>query len=250
MKLFSKTLIVCLSLLLISIGCKEDEAEFVQPPSAVSFNVDEASVKIDPKNPVYEITLQTTAAFAADKVIPFAIVHDTLDELENTAPKGYYTLGNNEITIPKGGLTGSTTIEFDTDSLGYVEKGLKFMLKEGDYITNVTRDEFTLNVIELCPFKEVILTITTDDYPDETTYELYDVSASPVLLQEGGPFDGLEETDIPITFCLDTGSYAVVVYDSYGDGITSGGFSVSVDGQELVNKTVAGSYAIGYFDIP
>lgn len=250
MKLFSKTLIFSLLLVFFAIGCEED-VEFVQPPSAVSFDSDKVSVEIDPNAPTFEITLQTTAAFNADKAIPFSIVHDTLDDLNNTAPVGDYTLTDTLITIPAGKLKGSSTLKFDKDKLGYVAKGLKFKLNDGDYIANVSRDELELSFVKLCSFKKVILTISTDGFPEETTYELYNMSSgSPVLLQSGGPYDDLENTDVSTTFCLDTGSYAVVVYDSYGDGISGDGFKVTLEGEELVSKTVAGSYAIGYFDVP
>lgn len=253
MKAFQIKILIFSILFLFIIGCKDD-SNFVQPPEAISFSAINTSVEIDPTNPIYEITLQTASAFTADKVIPFTIVHDTLDELDNTAPSGYYTLATTEIKIPAGKMKGSTAIEFDMDSLGYIEKGLKFMLKDGDYITNITRDEFTLNVTKLCPYSKAILSISTDDYPEETSFILYSISESDeaTAIQEGGPYAGAEyeNTDISVTFCLDSGKYAVVVFDSWEDGITGGGFNVTLDGVELVSKSVAGSYAIGYFDIP
>lgn len=252
MKLLSKTLLISILFLFIFIGC-EEEVEFIQPPAAVSFDKNSMSVEIDPDNPTVEISIQTSASLQTDILIPFLIVHDTLDDLNYTAPVVDYTLNNTVIKIPAGKMNGSTTIQFDKNNLGYVKKGLKFKLSDGDYLKNVSREELTLDYTKLCKFKKAILTITTDEYPEENHYELYEiVSGGQNLLQSGGPYDGDEykETDINTTFCLDTGRYAVVVYDKYGDGITAGGFKVSLDGVELVSKTVAGRFGVGYFDIP
>ncbi len=75
---------------------------------------------------------------------------------------------------------------------------------------------------------EVTLSLLTDDYPNETSWELFDEFGN--LLYAGGPYES-PQTTYTHTFCLNSNScYTFVIYDSYGDGITYG--------------TVSGSYQI------
>jgi hypothetical protein len=253
MKTLKINALILLSLLIITVGCKND-LEFAKPPIAISFGTAKASIEIDPNSPIYEIEIQANAAVKEETQIPFTIVHDTLDGLDNTVPSGFYSLETNHVTISAGNTKGSATIKFVADSLDYIEKGLKFTLQNGNYITNTTRNNFRLSVTKLCPYNKVILTITTDGFPEDTSYELYAITeeSKEELLQKGGPYfgDEFKQTEIPITFCLISGKYALKIYDSYGDGINDGGYSITSNGIELVSNTVSSSSVTSYFDIP
>jgi hypothetical protein len=63
----------------------------------------------------------------------------------------------------------------------------------------------------------VVLALTTDNYPEETTWEVTDVDGT--VLYAGGPFDE-GGTLYSIEMCLDPDScYTFTIFDSYGDGI-------------------------------
>jgi subtilisin family serine protease len=66
-----------------------------------------------------------------------------------------------------------------------------------------------------CQDNEVTLTLVTDNYPAETTWELRDGST---VLASGGPY-GTSGATYTETFCLPDGCYDFVIFDSYGDGI-------------------------------
>ncbi len=90
-------------------------------------------------------------------------------------------------------------------------------------------DSFSINVTEACPSIYVTLSITTDDWPEETSWELYNLDSGQVLLYSGGPYVNPDDdfTTISNEWCLLPGTYGVVVFDSYGDGgstytVTSG----------------------------
>ncbi len=80
---------------------------------------------------------------------------------------------------------------------------------------------------------EVTLNITFDNYPGETTWELY---SGTTLLEEGGPYTG---TSFSTTFCLVSGDYEFIIYDAYSDGICcnygNGSYTLTKDGTEIVS---------------
>ncbi|MGV8814859.1 MAG: hypothetical protein ACOH2D_12210 [Gelidibacter sp.] len=129
------------------------------------------------------------------------------------------------VTIPANTNKGTFTVSVtDDETLKYVNQALvvDFERKGGLYFG----DKLTINVTEFCTETLVRLALTFDGYPDETTVELFDLSGEePVVIYEGGPFDG--QKNAILSFCLASGKYGVAVYDSYGDGgatyvITSG----------------------------
>jgi hypothetical protein len=63
-------------------------------------------------------------------------------------------------------------------------------------------------------------TLLTDNYPEETTWNIADESGNVVL--EGGPYSG-QQTTYTASTCVATGCYVLTVNDSYGDGLQYSG---------------------------
>jgi hypothetical protein len=84
----------------------------------------------------------------------------------------------------------------------------------------------------------VTLTILTDNYPGETTWEVKDGST---ILASGGPY-GSQGTLYTHTICLPDGCFDLVIYDSYGDGICCG---YGQGYYELVDESNGGILASG-----
>ncbi|MCG8331081.1 MAG: T9SS type A sorting domain-containing protein [Chitinophagales bacterium] len=99
-------------------------------------------------------------------------------------------------------------------------------------------DSFTRPFDALTDGVAVYLQLTTDNYPEETTWEV--ISDNGDILYAGGPYSQ-ENTLIIEEFCLDPEAcYTFAIYDSYGDGICcsfgQGNYIlVDADGQELLN---------------
>ena len=69
----------------------------------------------------------------------------------------------------------------------------------------------------------VTLAIQTDNWPQETTWEIYDAFFFPVA--NGGPYPGQNNSLILEQLCLSTdfgNCYSLYIYDSFGDGICCG----------------------------
>lgn len=64
----------------------------------------------------------------------------------------------------------------------------------------------------------ITVEILTDNWPEETTWDLRDENGS--VVANGGPYNGQEETTITEEVTLDDlGCYTFTIYDAYGDGM-------------------------------
>lgn len=95
-------------------------------------------------------------------------------------------------------------------------------------------DEFSKNVeVNTGFFKQVVLTIVTDNFPQETTWQL--AKENGIIVTTGGPYTGQANTTINETFCLDPFScYKFTIFDSGNNGICcsegNGSYTLTLDG--------------------
>lgn len=103
---------------------------------------------------------------------------------------------------------------------------------DGDTCTDDTCEQGVCsNVVNCakCDSAPVVLDLTTDDYPEETTWDVKDSSGSKV--SEGSPSDPntLHTTEM----CLASDEYTFVIRDAYSDGICceygNGGYVIKVE---------------------
>jgi len=85
---------------------------------------------------------------------------------------------------------------------------------------------------DLCGLVPVQLDITTNKYPSETTWDVIDTNSKRRIMN-GGPYDE-SSTNYSSMKCLGLGSYALRVYDSFGDGLVcryveNSGYSLFLD---------------------
>lgn len=90
----------------------------------------------------------------------------------------------------------------------------------------------------------VTMTVLTDNYPAETTWQITNGSGSVVL--GGGPYSG-QQTTYSATTCLASGCYTLTVLDSYGDGIQYNGVVGNYvltdgDGNTLAQSVSGGNF--------
>ena len=83
---------------------------------------------------------------------------------------------------------------------------------------------------------EITFTISTDNYPGETTWSIADASGTVVMT--GGPYSS-SGTTYSSTVCVDNGCYDLTINDSYGDGICcgygTGNYVITSQGATLVS---------------
>lgn len=85
----------------------------------------------------------------------------------------------------------------------------------GQSDTNSANDDASSSFSGNTNPNSVTLTILTDNYPGETTWQIKDGST---VLASGGPY-GAQGTLYTHTICLPDGCFDFIIYDSFGDGI-------------------------------
>jgi hypothetical protein len=96
----------------------------------------------------------------------------------------------------------------------------------------------------------VTFNLNLDTWPDETSWEVYDLTGTPTVIFSGGPYINPDDdfAELSFDFCLAAGNYGVVVYDSYGDGGPT--YSVTTATGTLVPSTsVGGSQSSATFTV-
>ena len=110
-----------------------------------------------------------------------------------------------------GGCTDSTACNFDPSAI----------LDDGSCIT------------EGLGFS---LTILTDNYPGEITWDLADSTGA--IVASGGPYADAATTLVE-NFCAGEGCYTLTMYDSFGDGICcaygAGNYDLTIDGTTVAS---------------
>jgi hypothetical protein len=152
------------------------------------------------------------------------------------------------VTIPANSNEGVFTVSItDDENLQFVVQKLVVDLEPVAGLD--TGGELVLNVTELCVDSIVNLELELDTWPDETTWELYDLTGAPEVIASGGPFSNPED-DFAVysyDFCLGTGDYGIVVYDSFGDGGSS--YTVTVNGGVVAQATLVSTFSSSEFSI-
>ncbi len=81
----------------------------------------------------------------------------------------------------------------------------------------------------------ISLQLLTDNYPEETTWEVTEVGGN--VLYSGGPYPGEQNTLIAEDFCVADGCYIFSIFDSYGDGLESTPWGGTDGGYEILDNT-------------
>lgn len=216
-------------------------------PAAISFNLESDNVLVKPGGSTYDLELQSTTTSNTDRTYSV-----TMNET-STGVDDEYTLSSTSITIPAGKLKGSTTITFDYDAIPLgIQRILNFDLNEitGSSLLNSTRRSTSILYSAFCPFNEVTITFSFDDYPEEAYWQLFDSDDN---FLDGDGYSGadcyLELVSNPKIFCLEDGNYKFVMGDCYGDGGTA--YIITAGGDTLHSSTgVVGGGETITFSLP
>ncbi|WP_422105829.1 hypothetical protein [Winogradskyella sp.] len=186
----------------------------------------------------FDVKVYATETTSSDRT--FNVVVD-MDETTLASPFSVPA----QVTIPGGTNEGTLTFSVtDNDDLGFVAQTLVFGFEDQG------SPQVTYSVAEECLDTIVTFALTLDTWPDETTWEIFDLSGTPTVIFSGGPYVNPDDdfAELSFDFCLASGNYGVVVYDSYGDGGPT--FGVTAGGATLVpDTTVAGSQSSATFTV-
>jgi len=220
-------------------NCEQDDSPHLS--NYVGFEIGPINYELEKDaTTTAEVIVATSEKSGSDR--SYTILVDT----ESSTLAAPYTVPGT-VTIPANSNTGTLSIPVtDNDDLGFVPQTLvlDFQDEEGMSFGN----PITLNFVEQCLDNKVNLAIQLDNWPEETAWELYDLSGTPTVIdfRDYGTFADAEHySTVSFDFCLPAGNYGVVVYDSYGDGIINEAgtayrsFTVSMGGEVLATAAVS-----------
>lgn len=222
--LFSLALVV-----LLFTACEQDLESPVSNFAGFEIGTAERAITV-PKDASesFDIKVYATETTSSDRT--FNVVVD----MDDTSLASPYTVPST-VTIPGGSNEGTLTFTVtDNDNLGFEKQLLVFGIE------GFSGNEVTYAVTEQCLDTVVTFNLELDTWPDETTWEIYDLNGTPSVIASGGPYVNPDDdfAVLAFDFCLAAGNYGVVVYDSYGDGGPV--FSVTSAGGTLVPATAVG----------
>ena len=208
MKKITFLLLLTMSLFVLN-GCSEDDSVRVSEINYVSFEAETYSFGVDiDSNNSRDIKVYAGTVSSSDRTFDIMVADAT------TADPASYTVPAT-VTIPGGSNEGSFTVNVADVNIGAAGKTLVLSLARTDGLN--TSKNIVLNLQQVCPTNDLLLTITFDQYPEETSWQLVDSNMNVVDMVAEGDYDGM--TTATRSFCIPNGTYTFTIYDFYADGI-------------------------------
>lgn len=186
---------------------------FANSSQSATVNVGEGSATVD------------VVVYAGNKSGSDRSFNLMVDTDASTADPSAYSVPAS-VTIPGGSNEGTFSVQLNESGLDFAFTSIvvAFMPNQGVF-TEATTDAVTINAGLVCPTaSDVTIDVTTDNWPDETSWTLTDGSGATVAA--GGPYNNPADdfATISTSLSLSAGTYTMTLFDAYGDGGSS--FSV------------------------
>lgn len=157
-------------------------------------------------------------------------VNVSVDNTMSTADPASYTVPATATFEPNSNVA-TLSVSISDLNIGSAGETLVLTLTSADSAT--AGEPITLNIFQVCPFNDVVLSLTFDRWPEEAGYVLADGSGTVDMVAVGGFAAEPDDSTWTKEFCLPGGNYTFTINDGYGDGgtsvtITSGGSSWTI----------------------
>ena len=160
-----------------------------------------------------------------------------------------------EVTVVGNGLVDGNKIVVRLEPSADLNQTTFYGTYSNGVLTGVGTSKTTFNLYRPCTSTRIRLSITFDNYPEETAWELYDSSFN--LIDSGGfespgvingnPGTGYaalfaDRSTFSLIKCMAPGTYTFVIYDVYGDGMVT---NASIIGSYSLNNLNNGASLLG-----
>ncbi|ULC60223.1 hypothetical protein MBM09_04350 [Flaviramulus sp. BrNp1-15] len=215
MKKIAIILTVMFSIALFT-NCEEnDDTPAITGIDFVGFESD-FQIGVDPTgNASQEVKVAISQSSGSDRTFNLSVNTDL-----TTADASAYSIPSS-VTIPANSTVGSFLVDVVGSNVNPSGADVLVIELSSEAEGLFKSDPITLNLKQVCPYDEVIISFTFDAYPEEAYWQLYD--SNDVFL-EGDGYEGsdcyVELSTSVKTFCLPSGDYQFLMGDCYGDGGT------------------------------
>jgi hypothetical protein len=227
-----KKLIISLSVIALTFfsSCSEDDSNNI--PEAYFFTNETASFAVNDDGGAFiELEISSTQKSSVDRT--FTVAVDLGSSSENLQAS-MFSLESNQVVIPAGSFVANIKLFGNYEALPEVES-VDLVVKIADSEEALSdKSSVKVNMYRFCTPENVSLGFVFDVYASETSWVVKNPSG--VTLYSGGPYaNNSAPLTVPLELC--SGTYAITVNDSYGDGMfdgaVNGSFTLTQNGVTL-----------------
>lgn len=235
-------------------SCDSDNSfSTVSDYNFISFQDDNVEFQLNQDGvSVQTITVYNSKASSSDitynlEVLPFEFNNGS----GTTIAPQFYNVPSS-VTIPANASSAQFDVTITDNNFG---SGERLVLGFADEGTALNPHPLSMDIVIVCPANELILDINFDNYAEETSWELYDLSnGGQVLIASGNGYDDLDDQSIQERICIDNGDFGFVIYDVYSDGICcgygQGSYSLTLNGVIIKEGGSFGANEVTTFTAP
>ena len=248
-----------LTLAFSMLSCEDDNSSESQASNYVGLEVSKIVEISDGETLVVEGRALASNATGEDRTFNLVVTSATTHGAANysvpasvTIPAGS-TEGTYEVTLVGNNLVDGNKVVVSIqpiDGTDISQTVPATSLTEGAVSGPVTYATTSFIMYRPCASVRARLSITFDNYPEETAWELYDADFN--LVDSGGITGGAitgyaalgfaDRSTFSVVKCLAPGEYTFVIYDDYGDGMYT---SATVSGTYSMNNLNNGATLFG-----
>jgi hypothetical protein len=236
-----------LTLTFTMLSCEEDNSGNSQAVNYVGLENYQTVELSDAETVVVEGRILASEASGSDRTFNLVVDPSTTHGAANfsvpatvTIPAGS-KVGIYEVTVVGNGLVDGNKIVVSLEADEATNQSTFYGTYSNGILTGVGSAKSTFNLFRPCASVRARLSITFDNYPEETAWELYDADFN--VIDSGGldptgsfitgyaALGFADRSTFSVVKCLAPGTYTFVIYDDYGDGM-------------YTSSTVSGSYSM------
>lgn len=231
----------------------ESDAPSVSDYDFISFQDDNLEFQLNQNGvSTRTITVYNSKTSSSDRTYDLEVLPlEFNDGVGTTINSDFYSVPS-AVTIPANASSAQFDITVTDDGFG---SGNRLVLGFADSNTAVNPHPLSMDIVIVCPVNELILDITFDNYAEETSWELYDLTGGgQVLIASGDGYGDLDDQTIQERLCIDNGDFGFVIYDAYSDGICcgfgQGSYRLTLNGEIIREGGSFGANEVTTFTLP
>ncbi|WP_028871488.1 hypothetical protein [Psychroserpens burtonensis] len=220
-----RNIIKILILAVLFTSCEDTEPVLFNGSTAIGFEDTVVEVSIPEEGIVSTIVVTSTTVSTESRTYDVQILPLVPGSTDTWLPLPEANLAVGVINIPAGEYTGTLALTFDNaDLIDFTQYRFQVEVDlEGSAFPPVTFFVLKQFDITTFPCSDLKLSIVTDNFASETSFEITDDTGA--VVESGGPYsDGTSGDEIITNISLAPGCYTLTVSDSFGDGLDDGNF--------------------------
>ena len=238
-----KVAFICVASVLLS-SCEENEIPTIDKTGPVLVQFSQSSLNVTvPSDASTTVTVPVNVTTLSDQDRTF----ETTVVASSSAIPGSYSIGT--VTVPAGSYEGEVDITLSPDSL---EDGESYTLVVNlpPYAEGATPDQLIITFNKEIVCNDFLLTIITDAYPEETSWDIKDSSGNVVISGPEVPYSPPSSAEsrgkvYDTEIFLEDGCYTFTIYDQYADGQFDGAYEGSYKLSCSILNVASGKGAFG-----